>query len=78
MLCAACLNGIPVWKWYCKLVGIDSGECALLISFLLCFLAYFINVVIILFGIYALLYQTFYVLKHVYTLSITVKPDYFF
>ena len=26
MLCAACLNGIPVWKWYCKLVDVDSGD----------------------------------------------------
>ena len=46
------------------MVDMDSGECALLISFFLYFLVYFINVIIILFGIYALLDQTFYVLKH--------------
>ena len=45
LLCAACLNGIPVW--YCKLVDIDSGEIALLISFLLCFLVYLNDIVII-------------------------------
>ena len=38
LLCAACLSGIPVWKWYCKLVDVDSGECALLISFRYVFL----------------------------------------